>query len=202
VNEKLNKYKYGDKKMKKIIKKYAKMAIGVVLGVSLIACSKESPLSLQKSSLEDQLNSNIKTTDQIKFLKAKTPRLAKILEKSQLITANVGGLVRIGDYETGYSGVKFLPGNLQEDTTINIWWDSQNFQAEFSPHGITFNEPVLMRLSYKDADLGDIDENSLRIWYYNEINDVWEIIGNEVNTDAKYVQGYTTHFSRYAVGGE
>ena len=178
------------------------MAIGVFLGVSLIACSKELPLSLRESSLEDQLNSNVKTTNQIKFLKAKIPGLAKILEKSQLVIADVGGLVRIGDSETGYSGVKFLPGALQEDTTINIWWDSQNFQAEFSPHGITFNEPVLMRLSYNDADLGDIDENSLRIWYYNEVNDVWEMIGNEVNTEQKYVQGYARHFSRYAVGGE
>ena len=59
-----------------------------------------------------------------------------------------------------------------------------------------------MRLSYKDADLGEIEEDSLRIWYYDEINEFWEVIGSDVNKEAKYVQGYTTHFSRYAVGSE
>lgn len=149
------------------------------LSINFTGCSKD-PSPLFPNQQETNLL-NKRTTDQITFLKSKTPKLAKKVAVSQVVTANEGGLVRIGDYETGTSGVKFLPGDLQEDTTINICWDSENFQAEFSPHGIVFNRPVTIRLSYKDANLCDLNEDRLRIWYYDELNNLWEIVGNEVN---------------------
>ncbi|MCH7754074.1 hypothetical protein IH970_02975 [candidate division KSB1 bacterium] len=50
--------------------------------------------------------------------------------------------------------------------------------------------------------LGSTDENDLRIWYYDENNSLWELAGQIVNTQEKYVEGTTTHFSRYAIGSE
>ena len=64
------------------------------------------------------------------------------------------------------------------------------------------SNPVTMRLSYKDADLGGIAEEDLRIWYYDENDELWELAGQIVNTVEKYVEGTTTHFSRYAIGSE
>jgi len=74
--------------------------------------------------------------------------------------------------------------------------------AEFSPHGTTFNNPVAIRLSYKDADLTGINEQDIKIWYFNEIEGVWELIASDVDTGKKRVTGYIEHFSRYAIGSE
>ena len=87
-------------------------------------------------------------------------------------------------------------------TPITFWWESNSFQAEFSPHGTMFNVPVRMELSYEDADLTGIDENDLRIYYYNDATQEWELIGDQVDTVNKIVIGYTNHFSRYAIGME
>jgi len=54
----------------------------------------------------------------------------------------------------------------------------------------------------KMQTLGSTDENDLRIWYYDENNSLWELTGEIVNTQEKYVEGTTTHFSRYAIGSE
>ena len=39
---------------------------------------------------------------------------------------------------------------------------------EFGPHGLYFNSPVELELSYKTANLDGFDEKDLRIYYYNE----------------------------------
>ena len=110
--------------------------------------------------------------------------------------------MQVGDDATGYSSIIFPAGALSQSTNVTFDLNSLIFEANFGPHGEQFRRDVTIRLSYKDADLGGTDENELRIWYYDEDNSIWELAGQIVNTQEKYVEGTTTHFSRYAIGSE
>jgi hypothetical protein len=202
----LNKRQKGNQKMKSIRKIIANTVVGLIaVGMTLnfSGCSKEiSPLFPNQEKVEQNSKMNKFTTDQISFLKAKTIRMKKAFNVSQQITVANGGTITVGDDSTGYSSIIFDPNDLNQDLTVDFNWDSQAFSADFGPHGSTFADTVVIRLSYKDADLGGIDEDDLCIWYYDENDQLWEMSGRIVNKTEKYVEGKTTHFSRYAVGGE
>ena len=75
--------------------------------------------------------------------------------------------------------------------------------AELQPDGMQFSHPVWLKLSYKGADLGDIDENRLVILYMNEEIGAWEVVeGSIVDTQKQTVSAPLMHFSRYGVGGD
>lgn len=178
-------------------KQFLKWIILTALFVALLipfGCEKQSPFQPVSR------NKVIRETSQIHFLKSKHPGFAKTFRKVQWITVANGGTITVGDDSSGYSDISFLSGDLDQDTLITFGWDSEGYISELSPHGIEFNNPVALRLSYKDADLSGVVEDSLRIWYYHEGSDVWELIGGTVNKTEKRVEGYINHFSRYAIG--
>lgn len=144
----------------------------------------------------------MRSTDQLQFLKPQKMRLKKAFQGEQYINANDGGTILVGDEISGYSNINFKPGDLNYDAVITFGWDSQGYFTELSPHGITFNTPVKLCLSYKDADLTNVTEDNIQIWYFNDFKDSWELIGGEVDKDKKQVQGYIRHFSRYALADE
>ena len=170
------------------------------LALNFNACT-ESPIQSEKKTVSTQ-----RAPGELKILKSKSPlSLGKFFSKTKLITVKKGGKIKVGDEGHGKSRLDFKPGDVSQDVWVSFNWRSTGFLeggAEFSPHGTTFNNPVKIRLSYKDADLNGVEEADLRIWYFNETEGVWEIIGDEVNGDAKYVEGYLNHFSRYAIGAE
>lgn len=100
----------------------------------------------------------------------------------------------------------YFPYNAVSDpVTITIDWESTGLLeggVEFSPHGIQFLKPVTVWISYKDVELGNIDEKDLKIWFWNEDSDYWELVGDYVDTEHEMVGGYLNHFSRYALGTE
>ena len=163
---------------------------------SLFGCVDNSPMEPEKSA------SFKRTTEQLTFFKAKTVSLKKVFSINQTISAANGGTIQVGDATTGLSSLIFPAGALSQDTNVTFDWNSLNFEADFGPHGEQFSSDVTIRLSYKDANLGSTDENDLRIWYYDANNSLWELAGQIVNTQEKYVEGTTTHFSRYAIGSE
>lgn len=178
-------------------KQFVKWIILTALFMALLipfGCEKQSPFQPVSR------NKVIRETSQIHFLKSKHPGFAKTFRKVQWITVANGGTITVGDDSSGYSDISFLSGDLDQDTLITFGWDSEGYISELSPHGIEFNNPVALRLSYKDADLNGVVEDSLRIWYYHEGSDVWELIGGTVNKTEKRVEGYINHFSRYAIG--
>ena len=185
-----------DMRLNKRFRKLTTLILASIIIMSLFGCT-------QNTAFEPIVTeSGKRKTSEITFLQSKNPRLSKVLEISQLVTAASGGTVQIGDEATGISSITFAAGDLSDDLTVEFWWNSHNFEAKFGPHGSTFNNPIVIRLSYKDADLGNIDEEDLRIWYYDENDQMWEPVGQVVNTVEKYVEGTTPHFSRYSVGGE
>lgn len=64
-------------------------------------------------------------------------------------------------------------------------------------------KPVELRLSYTNADVIRVLENTLRIYYYNPEFDFWEPLSvGGVNTKENYVWAMVPHFSRYGIFGQ
>jgi len=62
---------------------------------------------------------------------------------------------------------------------------------------------VIIKVYYDPADLpSNIDETTLRLYWYNETSGEWEQLQGGVDTTNHYVWGNSTHFSTFAVGGE
>ena len=121
------------------------------------------------------------------------------------IKAHKGGGLDVGNKEAGRSKIKFKKYDLPKDADIKFEWAASNClegrvtDMQFGPHGIKFNCPVEVWLSCKMADLTDIDEDKLQVFYYNEETDMWELIGGEVDKSKKKVKVHLPHFSRYAL---
>lgn len=114
-----------------------------------------------------------------------------------------GGKIDVGDSQHGISSLTFLPNSVTQMVRVKFWWESTGFLeggSEFSPHGLQFVQPVLLKLSYKDADLGDVPEDSLRVYYFHEEQNYWEALPSTVVKDQKVVITWLHHFSRYALG--
>ncbi|GAB4333076.1 MAG: hypothetical protein Kow0037_11200 [Calditrichia bacterium] len=180
-------------KSKKLITTLAILSL-LFIALFQVGCEKQTtmePVTPEKITL---------TNSQMKFLHPQQQSFKRPFYTAQWITKADGGLLRSGDEYSGISGIKFYPNALPQDTLIEFSWDSQGFLTDLAPHGIWFNNTVILRLSYKEADLTNINEDNLRIWYFNEETNLWELVGGTVNKDKKYVQTEIQHFSRYAIG--
>ena len=172
-------------------------AAGSILNFN--GCSEQSPLQSGDNTISTK-----RAPGELKILKTKTASLNKVFVKEELITVDEGGKIKLGDPQHGESLIRIKEGAVSQDVLIRFFWESEGFLqggVEFSPHGTTFNKPVKIILSYKDADLDGINEKDIRIWYFNETDGTWELSGGVVNTKKKHVKGYINHFSRYAVAG-
>jgi len=190
------------KKVKSFVASLTTAVLLTGLALNFNACSEQSPLQ----STIDNTTATRRAPGELNILKSTSPlSLNKLFVKQKLITVAQGGTVEVGNGEHGKSRLKFQPGDVSQDVLVRFEWESTGLLqggAEFSPHGTTFNNPVEIRLSYKDADLTGINEEDIKIWYFNEIEGVWELIASDVDTRKKCVKGYLEHFSRYAIGAE
>ena len=190
------------KKFKSFVASLTTAVLLTGLALNFNACSEQSPLQ----STIDNTTATRRAPGELNILKSTSPlSLNKLFVKQKLITVAQGGTVEVGNGEHGKSRLKFQPGDVSQNVLVRFEWESTGLLqggAEFSPHGTTFNNPVAIRLSYKDADLTGINEEDIKIWYFNEEENVWELIASDVNTGKKHVDGYINHFSRYAIGAE
>ncbi len=174
----------------------------VALAFIFVGCSTDTsvaPVQQTGNGLQ------VKSTDGlVTMLQMKQGSLAKsegTFFTEVFIDAEQGGQLVVGNPSRGYSKLIFPPNAVSEDMTISLeFWIDDFFEGLFEPHGTYFNEPVRVELSYKNADLSDVeDENDLQIYYYNESIGLWEHVGGDVDTDNKIVVCYLEHFSRYAI---
>ena len=186
----------------------ASFSIGLILNFA--ACTNESPVSSQQSeTVKEVVQSNI---GPVRLLQVEEKELAlmkgKKFKETKKIKAKDGGTLEVGDRHYGKSKITFKKNDLPEDLTISFEWVSGGTfegklnDAEFGPHGLVFNSPVEVQLSYKKADLQGFNEKDLKLFYYNEETELWELIGGEVDEKKKIVIGFLDHFSRYAIGAE
>lgn len=167
-----------------------------VLLFGILGCQSDAP----NSPIKDLPLK--RSADQLRFLKPQNAAFNKVFRIEQFVIAAEGGTVLLGDEISGYLSLDFMPGDLTDNTVITFEWDSQSFFAELNPHGIYFNNPVRLTLSYNGADLSGVDEENLRIWYDDEPQNAWELIGGQVDPEERQVEAYINHFSKYALAEE
>jgi len=198
------------KNLKKFVSTLTSAAFSIGLILNFAACTNESPLSSQQSeTVKEVVQSNI---GPIRLLQVDKKELTlmkgKTFKKTKKIKAKRGGTIEVGDRHYGKSRIIFKKNDLPEDMTISFEWaaggtfEGMLNDLEFGPHGLVFNSPVELQLSYKKADLQGIEEEDLKLFYYNEETELWEFIGGEVDDKKKTVIGLLNHFSRYAIGAE
>ena len=86
-----------------------------------------------------------------------------------------GGTVEVGDATVGISKLVFPAGALSDSTFITFDYPATgDLVITFEPP-VTFNLPIGAELSYKNADLTGVNEDDLRIWWWNENTSQWEL---------------------------
>lgn len=188
------------KRIKNLILSLTAVAFMLGFALSFNACTNQSSVQSFETG-----GAATRAPGELKILKSTDLSLGKLFVSQKLITVKGGGKVQVGDKKHGVSSLDFKPGDVSADVTVTFNWESTGLlegRAQFSPHGIYFNNPVEIKLSYKDADLTGINEASLKIWYFNETTGLWELIAGDVHMADKYIKGKIEHFSRYAIGAE
>ncbi|MBS1267195.1 MAG: hypothetical protein MAG795_01167 [Candidatus Woesearchaeota archaeon] len=94
-------------------------------------------------------------------------------------------------------GVKVLDrefNNLKNNVVMNMLV----FSA--MPHGARFSEPVELNMLYNDYEVpSTVDEESLKIAYYDDESGVWLALPTEVDTEENKLVAETDHFTPYAI---
>lgn len=113
----------------------------------------------------------------------------------QMVSAREGGQLVLFDV------VLDIPaGALDADTLFSISIpDISAFYNEFGADGLVFNIPVTVTMSYRDADLSDVNESSIRIGWWDEHNEKWVTMDCQLDQVNKVVTGKLYHFSAYAL---
>ncbi|MFH2069886.1 MAG: FlgD immunoglobulin-like domain containing protein [Elusimicrobiota bacterium] len=71
---------------------------------------------------------------------------------------------------------------------------------EFEPEGIQFKKPVTIEIPYNNKDIEGIDEQYLRIYYWNPKKNSWEVVEtSKVLPEENKVTAELTHFSLYKI---
>jgi len=64
---------------------------------------------------------------------------------------------------------------------------------------INFDNDVILTMTYKDDQLGGVNETDLKISYWNESSNSWIALSSTVNTTTNTVTAYTSHFTYFAL---
>lgn len=67
-----------------------------------------------------------------------------------------------------------------------------------------FKGVVQITFTYSDEQVkkAEVDEETLKIYWWDDINKIWESLRSKVNTEANTVRAYTIHFTLFTVMGE
>jgi len=172
-------------KLRSFMAFFAALAILSIVGI--MGCSQVPTANIEAEDSDNQV------------LLSRSPSVAKILGDSAsfetIVSAKEGGVVRLLDVE-----LTFPAFALSSDTLISIDIpDLSVFANDFGTDGLVFNVPVKVVMSYRDADLSGVLESSIKMVWYNNSTDCWEIIDCQLDSSAKTVTAFVYHFSAYGL---
>ena len=159
------------------------------------------PIDQTKFEKSDAGNIQILQVDQ-KFLGSINNDISRSkLFSEKIISSDSGGVLKVGSNEFGFCMLKFKNGDLDQDTNISLNWkiDQGQFEIEFLPEGLEFNNSVEFHMFYKMANLKGVKEQKLNLFYHNEEKNIWNIVSSESDQMLKMVKSRIFHFSRYAL---
>lgn len=144
----------------------------------------------------------------------KANSLHKVYQVTALVTKQNGGKLEL-DYDGDFIFELKLDiprGAINEDIEITVSMDDEqfvgNYDVNFYPHGIVFNEPATLNLEADGLDLTNVNPNSVFAYYEDAATGTWErmpsdtVIVNQEDGEVKVKNAKIPHFSRYALASE
>lgn len=97
-------------------------------------------------------------------------------------------------------------------TVVEYNWTSKTMPSEVTPidkyleiesdlNNIS-SAKIIIYYTNEEINVGNIDEETLKVNYYNETSGEWQELDSIVNTTGNYVYAIVSHFSLYGVFGE
>lgn len=102
---------------------------------------------------------------------------------------------------------------IENQDLVEIVYYTHNIKAE-NPSSIAVNKYVDIEsnataissmkiiLYYNETEVITLDENTLKIYYYNETSKVWDALSSTANTTGNYVYALVPHMSLYGLFGQ
>ncbi|MEK6840082.1 MAG: hypothetical protein AABX72_04005 [Nanoarchaeota archaeon] len=100
---------------------------------------------------------------------------------------------------TGIFNTSMLASNPFENATIQNA-ESINKFMHVETINLSFTN-VTITMPYSEADIGAVDESTLRIYVYDPLNTEWAVLSGSVNTNTNEVTGTISHFSTFGIFG-
>ncbi|MBN2226955.1 MAG: hypothetical protein JW763_06290 [candidate division Zixibacteria bacterium] len=120
---------------------------------------------------------------------------ASIFHAEEVISAAEGGRLTLFDVI-----MDIPPGALNSDTLFSIDIpDLTVFYNEFGTSGLVFNKPVTVTMSYRDADLSQVVESTIRIAFFDPETQQYEDVECQLDMDNMTVTAELHHFSAYGL---
>ena len=159
-----------------------------------------SALNLTKIKIRGMLFSNGTETPIIESLSLSYSETENVILEEIYITEiksqeNLAYLVIYSDNNLSDETINIQASNLSNPEKNKIK------AVEINANNILFNSAIL-KINYTDEELGNINESSLKFYYYNESSGIWEEKEFTLNKDGNYIESNLSHFSVYGIFGD
>ena len=159
-----------------------------------------SALNLTKIKIRAMLFSNGTETPIIESLSLSYSETENVILEEIYITEiksqeNLAYLVIYSDNNLSDETINIQASNLSNPEKNKIK------AVEINANNILFNSAIL-KINYTDGELGNINESSLKFYYYNESSGIWEEKEFTLNKDGNYIESNLSHFSVYGIFGD
>ena len=175
-------------------------------------------------SIADTESNNIKIKAVLSGNESSTPSLSSInityftadpetyyeLNETELVSA-----IENREFRVNASSLKtelnINPSESFSNVLINITAPNENKpsnlprvkELEINAPGLNNKiDSAALKVYYTSSEISGINEDSLKLYYYNETSQTWEALPSIVNKIEKYVEANLEHFSTYGLFGE
>ena len=132
------------------------------------------------------------------------------LNETELVSAieNIEFKVNASSLKTELS---INPSETFSNVLINITTPNENKpsnlprvkELEINAPGLNNKiDSAALKVYYSTSEILGINEDSLKLYYYNETSQEWQALESAVNTEENYIQANLQHFSVYGIFGE
>ena len=134
-------------------------------------------------SNETSGNSNNSSQTQMTFSK-------KVKLEEDKISLEVFSSTNLSNVEINLSVSNLTSSDKSKVKAIDITAPNINFDS------------ATLKINYTNEEIQNINESTIKLYYYNETTTTWTQLDSIINTDENYVQINLTHFSTYGIFGD
>ncbi len=173
----------------KPLRSFRALFAALILAVSAACSSEQAPTLAPMPGPELSLTGTVTNLlPPVKGLLA-----CKVTETHSMtqVVGRAGGTIKVGRHS-----LYIPPDALLSPQTITATAPAGNLvEVEFQPHGLKFNRPTTLTMSYRDCDL--VSRLLPRIVYADENYNILETLLSVPNIFTQTVSAQTDHFSSY-----